>query len=204
MTEPEALDGAAEASMISECGPEEERQPLAPARDCVQIYLELLKRCLTDRYRVDGDSPPYEILSPRPGRSLRGIVGNGLKRVLRANGIFLCRPRQGWRHVQARIKDREEGRDWPERVETMIGLKRLSNIQYCLEDVLRRGIKGTSSRREHGEAMRVSSPVRSFARTACMTAPCGLPTRSRDSRHRTRVSTRPTPVTACTRTRNSG
>jgi O-methyltransferase len=37
---------------------------------------------------------------------------------------------------------REEGRDWPSRGCTMIGLKRLDNVQYCIEDVLARGVPG--------------------------------------------------------------
>lgn len=37
---------------------------------------------------------------------------------------------------------RREGRDWPERAYTMIGLKRLDNLQYCIEQVLKDAIPG--------------------------------------------------------------
>lgn len=37
---------------------------------------------------------------------------------------------------------REEGRDWPANAHTMIGLKRLENIQFCVEDAIRNGIPG--------------------------------------------------------------
>jgi hypothetical protein len=37
---------------------------------------------------------------------------------------------------------RREGRDWPSRGYTMIGLKRLDNIQHCIEDVLSNAIPG--------------------------------------------------------------
>lgn len=37
---------------------------------------------------------------------------------------------------------RREGRDWPKQAHTMIGLARLDNLQYCVEDVLARGIPG--------------------------------------------------------------
>lgn len=37
---------------------------------------------------------------------------------------------------------REEGRDWPRDAHTMIGLKRLNNLQLCVEDILDRGIPG--------------------------------------------------------------
>jgi hypothetical protein len=38
---------------------------------------------------------------------------------------------------------REDGRDWPPTAHTMIGLKRLDNLQACVEDVLARGVRGT-------------------------------------------------------------
>jgi O-methyltransferase len=40
------------------------------------------------------------------------------------------------------IAARAEGRDWPADAETMIGLPRLDNLQFCITDVLRRGVPG--------------------------------------------------------------
>jgi hypothetical protein len=37
---------------------------------------------------------------------------------------------------------REEGRDWPLNAHTMIGLKRLNNIQSCVEDVIANDVPG--------------------------------------------------------------
>ncbi|CAM3951223.1 TylF/MycF family methyltransferase [Smaragdicoccus niigatensis] len=37
---------------------------------------------------------------------------------------------------------REDGRDWPQLAHTMIGRKRMNNLQFCVEDVLSRGIPG--------------------------------------------------------------
>lgn len=37
---------------------------------------------------------------------------------------------------------RAEGRDWPACAHTMVGLKRLDNVQFCVEDVLARGVPG--------------------------------------------------------------
>ena len=37
---------------------------------------------------------------------------------------------------------RSEGKDWPSRACTMIGLKRLDNLQRCIEDVLARRVPG--------------------------------------------------------------
>jgi O-methyltransferase len=40
------------------------------------------------------------------------------------------------------IELRLEGRDWPSNAMTMIGLKRLDNIQQCIEDVVASGVPG--------------------------------------------------------------
>lgn len=37
---------------------------------------------------------------------------------------------------------RENGKDWPSVAHTMIGLKRLNNIQFCVEDILKNNIPG--------------------------------------------------------------
>ena len=36
----------------------------------------------------------------------------------------------------------ENGTVWPDRAHTMIGLKRLNNVQFCIEEVLKNGIEG--------------------------------------------------------------
>ncbi len=37
---------------------------------------------------------------------------------------------------------RFDGRDWPSCAHTMVGLKRLDNLQFCVEDVLKKGVPG--------------------------------------------------------------
>ena len=39
-------------------------------------------------------------------------------------------------------RTRREGRDWPLRAYTMIGLERLNNLQYCIQDVIANNIRG--------------------------------------------------------------
>jgi hypothetical protein len=34
------------------------------------------------------------------------------------------------------------GRDWPQLAHTMVGLKRLENIQFCAEDIIKRNVRG--------------------------------------------------------------
>lgn len=40
------------------------------------------------------------------------------------------------------IHDRGEGRDWPAVAHTMIGIKRLDALHFCVEDALNRGVAG--------------------------------------------------------------
>ncbi len=49
---------------------------------------------------------------------------------------------------------RSEGIDWPSRAMTMIGQKRLDNLQQVSEDVIARGVPGISSRPVLGAAVR--------------------------------------------------
>jgi O-methyltransferase len=46
------------------------------------------------------------------------------------------------RNVSGTPAAREDGRDWPPTAETMIGLKRLDNVQHCVETVLADGVPG--------------------------------------------------------------
>lgn len=43
---------------------------------------------------------------------------------------------------RVRATEREFGLDWPEHAETMAGLRRLNNVQECMEDVIARGVPG--------------------------------------------------------------
>jgi O-methyltransferase len=95
--------------------------------DAKALYLDLMKRCLTNFIYGDSEEQPVK---PR-GSLARRIVS-----VCAARGI---------RIVQARPFDQEvraEGRDWPPNAHSMIGLKRLNNLQFCVQDVLVKGIPG--------------------------------------------------------------
>ena len=70
------------------------------------LYLDLMKRCLTDLIYADVEEKPNLQLEPF----------DETKRL--------------------------EGRDWPTYAHTMIGLKRLDNLQFCVEDVLTKGVLG--------------------------------------------------------------
>src|SRR5579864_2618383 len=68
--------------------------------EAVGLYLDLMKRCLTNWVYGESESPPF---SPEA---------------------------------------RREGKDWPPFAHTMTGLKRLDNLQFCVEDVLAKNVPG--------------------------------------------------------------
>lgn len=106
-----------------------------------ELYLDLLKKTLAftlwpePPMRIDA----FNYLRPRWKRKLVSLVSN----VLASKNIALVkefRPFTGGHPVTQ--EQRESGMIFPLYAETMIGLKRLSNIQYCVETVLRDGVEG--------------------------------------------------------------
>ena len=95
-----------------------------------ELYLDLLKKCLT-RYAF-GET--YQVIRRRHG--VLGKAVTALQGVLGAGGLALVRRQE----FNAQL--RAEGRDWPQEAETMIGLRRLDNLEFCLKDILRRGVPG--------------------------------------------------------------
>lgn len=64
-----------------------------------------------------------------------------MKRVL--TNILYEDPNVGpWQPRDFSRELRLEGKDWPRDAHTMVGWKRLENLQYCIEDVLARGVPG--------------------------------------------------------------
>jgi O-methyltransferase len=102
---------------------------MTAAADSTELYLDLLKRSLT-RYGY-GDS--WQPVEPRP-TGWRATVYDLIER---RTGRAVS-----YRRVPFDADARENGRDWPVEAETMIGLKRLQNIQDCVTDVIRNGVPG--------------------------------------------------------------
>ena len=75
------------------------------------------------------DDPAYVPQSKVTSKSLRSLLALRDPSPPESSSSF---------DFQARI----EGRDWPESAFTMIGLARLNNIQYCVEDVILNGVFG--------------------------------------------------------------
>ena len=98
--------------------------------DARTLYLDLLKRALTrfdmgdDRFPIRGRNRAVR----RAARMTDALLG--------PLGLQLCR------HIPFDRQARTEGRDWPGDAETMIGMRRLINIEECITTIVREGIEG--------------------------------------------------------------
>lgn len=99
----------------------------------INLYLDLMKKSLT--YSLWGE--PYELfktveLSSYLERFLYKLIVNFLRR----KNLHILR------YKPYDMSKRQEGKDHPALAHTMIGLKRLANIQFCVEDILEKDIPG--------------------------------------------------------------
>jgi O-methyltransferase len=99
------------------------------------LYLDLLKRTITGAVAEDNDS------------ILGGVRTSGDTRLHKtaADAFGRLVGRAGFEIAYKKPYDpalREVGRDWPARADSMIGLKRMENIQYCVETVIQDGVEG--------------------------------------------------------------
>lgn len=95
-----------------------------------ELYLLLMKRCLTrmlwrEKYR------PMTSVS-----GWRKVVFEPLQLLLRRVQLEVVKIEPD------RVDERQDGRDWPLEAETMVGLKRLDNLQHCVTSVIRNGVPG--------------------------------------------------------------
>ena len=106
------------------------------------LYIDLMKKTLTASIYDESawsliDLSTLESKSPRrPLRLALGILRDLLIRTLRKRSIFLIRENP------FNAVKRDEGKDWPLIAYTMVGHRRLDNVQACFEDVLRNGVPG--------------------------------------------------------------
>jgi len=95
------------------------------------LYLNLLKKTLT-RYTTPENFAPYEARK----RKIRKFFFSILKVLIGSKDLEIVR------RLTFYPEDRFEGRDRPTEALTMIGIRRLDNIERCLVDVLNEGIPG--------------------------------------------------------------
>lgn len=99
------------------------------ARGAEELYLELLKQCLTRRDLGD----EFHMVEPNYS-SLAGRLYAPIRRVLASRNLSI------FQRVSA--EQREIGELWPTAAETMLGRARLDNIQECVTTVLKERISG--------------------------------------------------------------
>jgi O-methyltransferase len=103
---------------------------MAP-RDPADLYLDLLVKCLTGTLEAE----ELHVVDPPDGWKRR--VWRRLARPL------LDRARLDVvRHVPIRPDLRDEGHDWPQSAETMVGLTRLTSLRDCVTTVLAEQVPG--------------------------------------------------------------
>ena len=99
------------------------------------LYLDLVKRSLTGALAEDNDSVLGGVRtagSPSFKKRAAAAVGNLAQRA--SIEIAVKKP---YDHAQ-----REQGLDWPSRAESMIGLKRMDNIQECIARIIEDDVPG--------------------------------------------------------------
>jgi len=106
-------------------------QPQDIRSDAATLYLDLLKKMLTR----SGFESDYRPVTGWEG-TVTGRVAGALQRLLATRNLQLRR------RVTSDPTYRLDGRDMPNEGETMIGLKRLDNLQYCVTDVIARNVPG--------------------------------------------------------------
>ena len=110
----------------------DEITPLTPGT-AGRLYLDLLQGCLTRSLFPEAEIPlersPFLRMQPAAR-----LLCAGADSILGLVGLKLAQ--------RFRAEQRRNGSDWPVAAETMIGLKRLRNLEYCLTEVLRNGVPG--------------------------------------------------------------
>jgi hypothetical protein len=100
--------------------------------DSRHLYLDLMKRCLVNMIYPQAEEVPLAAVTA-------GFRGGSAHALLKGEGGLSG-------HISAtRSGDhsgRMEGRVWPVIAHTMIGLKRLDNLEFCIEQVIAKGVPG--------------------------------------------------------------
>jgi hypothetical protein len=98
------------------------------------LYLELMKKALTcalwPELPISLDSFDYR------RHPLKRFARSCISRILRSKKLQIVST-----EIPA-ADEREEGKIWPTYADTMIGHKRLDNLQICVETVIREGVEG--------------------------------------------------------------
>jgi len=100
------------------------------------LYLDLIKRSLTGALAEDNDT----ILGGArvsPNSSVLKKAGHAAGRIARQRFNLEIAFKRAYDP-----KQREQGQDWPSRAESMIGLRRMDNIQQCIATIIADDVPG--------------------------------------------------------------
>jgi hypothetical protein len=97
------------------------------------LYIDLLKKVLVDFHRME--SGEYKPLYDND-TGWKSKVLHTIDKFLRKRDYAICQ------FLKYNPEDRLEGKDWPPHADTMIGLKRLENIEFCFREVIKDNIPG--------------------------------------------------------------
>lgn len=97
-------------------------------------YLDLMKKTLSFSLWPEPPAPIELFVSSEP--VLKRAAISLMSRVLRRFGLQLVRPRK------VTPNQREHGKVWPGYADTMVGMRRLDNLQFCIESVIAENVEG--------------------------------------------------------------
>ena len=99
-----------------------------------QLYLDLLKKALSFSLWPEPPLPIATFNYARPAwkRAVLAVA----ERLTAAAGLEIVKP------ARVTAAERDQGQSWPSYADTMIGMRRLDNLQFCIESVLRDGVPG--------------------------------------------------------------
>ena len=97
------------------------------------MYIDLLKKVLVDFHRIEfGEYKPLD----GTNSNWKLKLFHAFDRILRKKQYAICK------YSKSNPENRIQGKDWPCYADTMIGLKRLDNIEYCVGEILKDTIPG--------------------------------------------------------------
>lgn len=99
-----------------------------------KLYIDLMKKVLTDYNRIEyGEYKPLY----RTHQEINNYIYMPLDNLVRMRkGYMICTK------TEFDAEKRLNGLDWPANAESMIGIKRMENIEHCVTDVINNNIEG--------------------------------------------------------------
>jgi O-methyltransferase len=97
-----------------------------------QKYIDLLKMVLIDLHHVQYGE--YKPLHDTGGWKIKPF--RFINSIIQPWNLAICRI------IAPDLQQRIEGRDWPTYADTMIGLKRIENLEFCINTILQERIPG--------------------------------------------------------------